>query len=271
MTPHRPEHLELCAGLAIGALDEADRAALEAHLASGCPECEAELRRLATSVSLLAAAAPPLAPPAALRARVLAAARAEARAGSAPARAARVLPLAPQRRRSYAAWVWAVAAAGLAVSGWFAWNTADRLQRELASSRDALARAERALAEERRWSALLDSPQARTVSLTPTPQGTAIMRARAIYDPATRRAVIVFENVSAPAGSDYQLWALQGAGVSSLGLIRADAAGRAIIRLENAGDPATLGGFAVSLEQAGGSPKPDAPTGPVVMAGKFGG
>jgi anti-sigma-K factor RskA len=60
-------------------------------------------------------------------------------------------------------------------------------------------------------------------------------------------------------------------GVASLGLIKADAQGRATVRLENLGAQGTLGGFAISLEPEGGSPNPRAPSGPVVMAGKFGG
>ena len=96
------------------------------------------------------------------------------------------------------------------------------------------------------------------------------MSARATYDPASRRAVIVFENITVPSGKDLELWALRGAGVASLGLIHPDENGRAVLRLEDVGDPAELAGFAVSLEAAGGSPSKTAPGGPVVMAGKFG-
>ena len=265
MSAHRIEHLDMCAALALGVLGDAERAELEAHLDSGCPECAEALAREMASVRLLAASAPPLAPPAALRARVLVAAAREGREG---APAGRVIPLQP-RPRPVATWAWAVAAVALAVAGAFAWNDAGRLRRELETTRDRLARAERDLSEERAWASLTDSPGVRAVSLTPTPQGTAIMRARATYDPSSHRAVIAFENVSLPPGHDYQLWALRGTAVASLGVIHADAAGRAIVRVPDAGDPATLGGFAVSLEREGGSSNPAAPEGPVVMAGTF--
>jgi anti-sigma-K factor RskA len=267
VTAHRAEHLELCAGYALGALDPADRAALEAHLEGGCPECEAELHRLAGAVRRLAASAPPRPQPAALRARVLAAA-AETAPGRSPS--PRPLPLPRPRRRSSAHWAWAALAAAFAIATALAWTTAERLRGELATTRTKLDGAQRALADARRWMALLDSPTARTVSLTPTPQGLGLMRARATFDPATHRAVIVFENVATPAASDFQLWALRSGGVASLGLVRADAAGRAIVRIEDAGDPTALAGFAVSLERLGGSPRSDAPEGPVVLAGKFG-
>jgi anti-sigma-K factor RskA len=102
-----------------------------------------------------------------------------------------------------------------------------------------------------------------------TPQGERALRARATYDPATRSAVVVFENLKAPSGRDYQLWALHGATPRSLGVIKTDARGRAVMRLDNAGNPATLAAFAVSLEPAGGSRNPAGPSGPVVMLGKL--
>jgi anti-sigma-K factor RskA len=273
VTAHRAEHLELCAGWALGCLDEADREAIEAHLAGACPECESELEALQGGVRRLAACVGPVAPPAALRPRTLAAAAAEPRdaAETSPPGRGRAILRGPRPRVSYAPWAWAAAAAVLAVAGFFAFRSAERLRNELAVTRVALENSAREAAEARRWAALLESPTARTVLMTPTPQGLAILRARALYDPGSRRAVIVFENIAAPAGTDYQLWALRGAGVASLGLVHADAAGRAIVRLEDAGDPATLAGFAVSLERAGGSSKSDAPEGPVVLAGKFGG
>jgi anti-sigma-K factor RskA len=90
------------------------------------------------------------------------------------------------------------------------------------------------------------------------------------YDPATRRALVTCENFTAPAGHDYELWAIRASGPESLGLVRADTGGRAQIRIPDAGDPATLGAFAVSLEARGGAPTPHAPAGPVVMVGKLG-
>ena len=168
-------------------------------------------------------------------------------------------------------WAWAAAAAALAIANLLTANTASRLKRELESNRSRLVEIEEQLAEERHWISVLSSPEAKMAELAITPDGVAALRARATYDPNTRSAVVVFENFAAPEGKDYQLWALQGAGVESLGLIQADPNGRALLRLENVGDPALLAGFAVSLEPKGGSPYPDKPTGPVVMAGKFGG
>jgi anti-sigma-K factor RskA len=268
VSAHREEHLEACAAYALGSLDAAERAEFERHLAEGCPQCEAELERLSGAVSLLAASAPPVAPPAALRERVLAAARAEGRGPG--VESVPPIPRLPRRGRSAATWAWAAAAVVLAVSTGVTWRVRERLDHELAASREQIRQLERQLADERSWAALLDSPTTSVVQLSMTPQGTAVLRAHAIYDPGSRRAVLVFDNLVTPPDSDYQLWGVHKSGPLSLGLIRADANGRAIIRVEDTGDPTTLAAFAVSLEREGGAPTATAPAGPVVMVGKLG-
>jgi anti-sigma-K factor RskA len=288
MSRHSEAMLELCAGYVLGILDDAERRVLEQHLAEGCPECEAELKRLGEGATLLAASAPPVAPPASLGPRVLELVRREGHKASGDgARApeagtarggAHVIPMPPRQRASLTTWAWAAAAAVLAVTSIVMWRQTVTLQDQVTAARTALkdsqqqlADQQQRLADERRWSALLDNGTARVVDMSLTPAGKGILRARAIYDPEARRAVIVFSNFTPPAGSDYQLWALRDGKPASLGLIHADATGRAIIRLPDTGDPASLGAFAVSLEKAGGSSSETAPEGPVVMVGKVGG
>ena len=280
MSVHREEYLDLCAALALGALDDPDSSGLEQHLAEGCSECEAELKRLADAAVLLAAAAPPVAPPPALKVRVLERVRAEgARAPSrAEADATRVIPMRPRRQASISTWGWAAAAAVLAVTSIVTWRASERLRGELVSAqqqleaqRQQLAEKQQQLDEAQRWSALLEGEGTRVVDLQLTPQGSAILRARAVYDPRTHRAVIVFTNFTPPSGADYQLWALRGGHPESLGLIRSDATGRAVVKLPDLGDATGLDAFAVSLEKTGGSTSPAGPEGPVVMVGKLGG
>ena len=281
MSEHRDDYLDLCAGYALGALDDADRRRLEAHLAEGCAECEAALTDFSDSVVQLARSAPEAEPSPALRARVLDAARAEGAgsepsagraegAGSEPsAGRGRVIQMEP-RRAPWLAWSWAAAAAFLAIATAVLWNQGESLRTDLADTSRSLKEARQKLDADRSLIAVLSAPGARVAEMQITPAGVKELRARATYDPRTRSAVIVFENFTAPSGHDYQLWALRGAGVASLGVIKPNSSGRAILEVADAGDPSVLAGFAVSLEPAGGSPFPDKPTGPVVMAGKFG-
>jgi len=274
VSQHREEHLDLCAGYALGSLDDADRRTLEAHLREGCPICAAELTRFESGAALWAGSAPPMRAPSALRKRVLDAVRAEAAATparrGADARAIRPAPPV-DRRGSWMTWGLAAAACLGAVFGALEWRNATLRGRELAAAREELARLNAQLEDERRWAAVLTAPRAVTVQLAATPDGAPNLGARATYDPETRRALVVFSNFAAPTGNDYQLWAILKSGPSSLGLIRADSTGHAVVRLADAGDPASLAAFAVSLEKEGGAPTTTAPAGPVVMVGKLGG
>lgn len=95
---------DLVAGYALDALDENERRAFEAHLAT-CEHCREELDALAASTLALAFGAPPAAPPAELRGRLLTAARAGRES---------VIPLRP--RWAYPALATAVAASAAAVA-----------------------------------------------------------------------------------------------------------------------------------------------------------
>ena len=277
MSEHREEHIDLCAAYSLGTLGEADRERLDQHLAGGCGPCEAALAEFSAAMVLLAASAPLARPSADLRARVLSAVSEASQVTPEEeeeevAPPGRVIELRPRRRTlAWAAWIPAAAAIALAVTSAVLWNRVGRLEGELETRQRQLADLSSRLAEEQRLNEVLSAPGAKVAVLEITPQGEQALRARATFDPATRRAVVIVENFKAPSGHDYQLWAIRGATPASLGVIKTDDTGRAVLRLENVGDPATLNAFAVSLEPAGGSPNPLAPTGPVVMLGKLGG
>jgi anti-sigma-K factor RskA len=264
--PHRDEFLELSAGYALGNLTETEQKTLEAHLEEGCPTCEVEIDRLGRGVWAFASATPRLLEPSSMRGRVLGAVRTEPgrREGKrAP------LPLPRRRVAPVIAWVAAAAAIVVAAFGWMEWRAVSRLEGELASARDEVSKLKQEIETEREWAAVLAAPQARVIELKPTPDGSPQLHARVAYDPASRRAVVAVSDLVTPPGKDYQLWAITKSGPASLGLVRTDSSGRAMIRLPNAADPFTLAAFAVSLEEAGGAPTTTAPAGPVVMVGKI--
>ena len=99
---------------AIGSLDAAERAALEAHLSEGCPECAKALEQARWLVSQLAYLAPSAEPSDMLKGRLLQAVRADA------AGAATVPPAA--RGNTTPGWLWAAVAALLLFSVYSAWN-----------------------------------------------------------------------------------------------------------------------------------------------------
>ncbi len=277
MSRHRDEHLDLCTSHVLGVLDDASRAELEAHLATGCEVCQAELRALSGGAIVLALSVAQHRAPAGVRERVLAAVQAEAAAAprdssASPAdgsEAGRVITLPDRPRRSVAAWGWAAAAVVLAVSGMFAWQRGEDTARQLAQSRAQSAELQKTLEEERRWAALLESPGTRVVRLAVTPDGDSTLAAQVLFDPASRRAIVVAQRFTLPADRDYELWAITAGGPTSLGVVRADANGRAVVRLENVGGVEAVAAFALSLEASGGSPDHHKPSGPVVMLGRI--
>ncbi len=268
MSTHREEHIELCAGQALGSLDPADQRELDAHLAAGCAECEAALRDFSAATVALAASSPAATPSPALRARVMDAIAAEGAAGDGRAR---VIPLEPRRASRWATWTFAAAAAAFAVTSAVLWKDAGELRTALDERQRQIADLSTRLTEERELNQVLSAPGARVAVLEMTPAGEQALKARATYDPATRSAVLVFDNFTPPAGKDYELWAIRGAAPASLGVIQVDESGHAVVKLSDVGDPSTLNAFAVSLENKGGSGNPTAPGGPVVMLGKLSG
>jgi hypothetical protein len=111
---------ELIEAYALGALDEQDRAALEAHLATGCAECAKALEEARWLTSQLAYLAPPAQPSDMLKARLLQKVRAEANTAKTTASSRTNVPY----------WLWAGVAALLLVTLYSTWD-ARRLQKEI--------------------------------------------------------------------------------------------------------------------------------------------
>ena len=105
---------ELIEAYALGSLDSADRALIEAHLASGCTECAKALEEARWLVSQLAHLAPAAEPSDMLKGRLLQTVRAEAAAG--PVRQETV------RGAAIPWWLWIGVAALLLFSVYSAWN-----------------------------------------------------------------------------------------------------------------------------------------------------
>jgi anti-sigma-K factor RskA len=114
---------ELIEAFALGALDASERAALEAHLAAGCPDCAKALEEARWLVSQLAYLAPPAEPSEMLRARVLRIVRSEGPG------ARSVESKAPSTSIPY--WMWVGVAALLLFSLYSTWD-ARKLQQEVA-------------------------------------------------------------------------------------------------------------------------------------------
>ena len=103
----------LIAAVALGAATEQERADVERHAAT-CPDCRAELDGLRAATAGLALDVPQLDPPPALKRRVMAAVRDDARRRATPATA--------RPRRRLALWPAIAAALAIVAIGLLAWN-----------------------------------------------------------------------------------------------------------------------------------------------------
>jgi anti-sigma-K factor RskA len=226
--------------------------------------CAREVRELRQVAGLLALTAPGLAPPPALRARILSDARAvrplstrtspPAPAGAPPDTAA----AAPRRARQIVPWLAAAAAVIVAIGLGQRWrgerDARVAAEQGLASARAALDSTGLALAGRDSLIATLVAPDVQAVSVTgagPSPS------ARYFLDRRARRVIIAASSLPPAApGRTYQLWGIEtGKPPVSLGTFDTDASGRALASLPLPSG-LNIAVTAVTDEPAGGSPQP---------------
>jgi len=247
---------EIAALFAAGTLDPPERLAAEQHLAEAAHDgCFDALHRATETWHAVGRSLPPMRPDARVWQGI--AGRIEEKP-----RAAAV--------RTWAGWAVAAALA-LAVAGiQGARIRAERRASELASAsaeRDQCARdlsqARGEAALQREALALLALPSTQVVALAPQGTGSTI-NARALVNLGSREAVLYAAGPPAPQGKDYELWIIRGDKKVPAGLLRTQAAGAILARI----DPALLGerpdALAVTVESAGGAPQP---LGPIVLVG----
>lgn len=263
-----PDLHHLCGAYAVDALDDTERASFEQHLA-GCPDCRAEVAELSGAAHQLAALTE-TAPPPAVREAVLrgitrvrplppladpatASASADPRGPGTgmtdPATTPDAVPsldephrrpggtVVPLRRRASTWFAAAAAAAAIVVGGvaWGPWSQPASPMDQVVSAADAA-----------------------RVSQT---KGS--MTAELAYSRRLGKGAITVEGLPpAPSGKAYQLWYVGADGVArSAGLMTADARGRGSMLLQ--GDPGKAAAVGMTVEPAGGSPRPT--TDPLVV------
>jgi anti-sigma-K factor RskA len=236
---------ETAAAYVLDALDAAERQEFEALLARS-EEARRDVAELKQVVSLLAYAAPPVAPPPALRDRVLAEAR-------------RVRPIGTAQKPNERRWRASLIAPYLALAASIAGMVV--LGGRYVAERDA--RAALAVASDTLRQALasrdviinaLLAPEVATLKLSATDRPPS---ARMYWNRATGQVILAtFQLPPAPQGRTYQLWGIPKDGAPvSLGTFDTSPTGegRHVI---TAPSGLTIAVGAVTEEPAGGSPQP---------------
>ncbi|MFI8386975.1 anti-sigma factor domain-containing protein [Streptomyces sp. NPDC085540] len=238
MNQHRSDSHALTAAYALNALDSGEREPFTDHIAR-CEECRLEVAGFqATAARLAAAVAQP--PPAAMKQRTLAAVE-----GVRQLPPRRSTPLSPAplggalRRKAGLFAVAASVAAAALFAGLAAWQNQESRHYE-----------QQARQVEQRLddvSTVLAAPDARTAHGR-TSNGAA---ATVVSSAMRNKAVFTAGGLPAPvAGTTYQLWLDHDGTMSPAGFIHRD--GTVLVE----GDTADAGAIGLTLEPAGGSPRP---------------
>ena len=251
---------ELMEAYALGALDPEERAALETHLATGCPECAKAVEEARWLVSQLAYAAPEAAPSDMLKGRLMQTVRAEAQSHS------EAKPHVMPARSIIPFWLWAAVAALLVFSLYSTWNMR-RLQDEIRQANDRAAallqqrqKAEQQLAAAKREAMILMDPSSVKVSLAG--QNAEGPHLEAICH-SQLGIVVMGENIPMPSPHHvFQLWFIPkapGAKPMPSMMTWPDANGKFVMLVSNPPESMeATKALAITEEPEGGSPWPTA-------------
>jgi anti-sigma-K factor RskA len=257
---------ELLEAYALGALDAPERSALEAHLATKCPECTTALAEARWLVSQLAYSAPEAAPSALLRGRLMKIVGEEAASKEATQKYSIRSTQTPLRtfKPTVPYWMWAAVAALLVVALYSTWD-ARRLSDEM---RDINARAmaelnsrekiEEELGAVRREAVILADPASVKIALA---TGEANARPLQAAWHAQLGIVVSGQKIPPPPGQRVlQLWLIpKAAGAKPVPsqVVRPDENGNFVLLVSNPPElMADTKALAVTEEPAGGSPQP---------------
>jgi anti-sigma-K factor RskA len=255
---------EDAAAYALGSLDAEAQAAFERLLASDA-SLGADVEAYRRVAGVLALAAPPAAPPAALRARVMTSEEAVHRISDAHLASSNAVRVSAPPVRRLRALPWLAVAASLA----WAIVATRNAERERADHLAVMARNDSLRAHVASLDsvvAVLLAPEVETVSMSATG---APPRARMYWDPASGQVVLAAHRLPpAGQGRTYQLWGIPaGQSPVSLGTFNTDSSGTIQVSF-TVPSGVTISVAAVTEEPAGGSPQP---TTPPFLVGTFGG
>ncbi|MDL2335474.1 MAG: anti-sigma factor [Chloroflexota bacterium] len=251
------EATELAGLYVLDALEPAERALVDAHLAT-CTEAHAEFMEVGGVVPALATLAEPVAAPDSLKAKVMADYRAGAGVAAPqpapfsrrsvirpPASVVQAPVPVPGLRPSRPSWLgWAAAAAAvllLVVTAGWAYTAQSRADAE-AHRAQVLAQAIN----------IMSSPRSLSAVMHGAAQADGA-RGFAAIDRSGVGYLVLVDLPAAPAGQAYQAWYITGNQPTSAGLLSLEDGGFAVLNLSMQG---TVDQVALTLEPAGGSAQP---------------
>lgn len=256
------------AAYCLGALDSEEKKILEAHLESGCPECEAILSEMQNVVTALPFSAPEQSPPSHVKEQILASIQEKQASATSviaemtPGIEERTVRLLERAKRSWMRVSLALSFAIVVIVVSLGWYT-NALQKKIKVLENQMLISDRLVRElqtelinKERIIKIVNSPDIRIVDLkgletAPSSKG------KVFWDPVQHKAIFYAFNLpQPPSDKDYQLWILRGNQPIDAGVFSTDAEGAAVSTIDTIADSANLSAFAVTLEPKGGVPRP---------------
>src|SRR5262245_32162950 len=254
------EYLEYLAGYALGALTPAEQKKMEEHLRAGCDLCEPELRILNATVERLPNAIPSVSMPDGLKGRVRSRLEKE---GLLEAETKPVLSGKEQRFH----WLATAAILAAALAAGLYWNAHQKLTEEakvVAQKEAQIAAMEETLKKKDAEISWLRDPGVQLALLTGLAEASHA-RGKMIWHPTEHKGIFYVESLpQLEQTKAYQLWVIGAHGPVSAGVFDTDKRGAAVVtisRIQGSVDGSLQ--FAVTIERAGGVPKPT--TNPILI------
>jgi anti-sigma-K factor RskA len=257
MATEHQNWLELGEIYALGALDGRDLNEFEAHLASGCPICEAYVRETRETLILLHKSLNPEVPSAALKAHVL--------QRIAPPIAA---PATEGKGSSFSRnwWGLGIGAFATAAVAFVLTSNLNHTKSELEKTKAQLAAAQTESAQKDEQLQLLASPDIRLVDLKGLEAAPAA-QAKFFWNPTARQGILLAKGLpKTSADKAYELWGIAGDEPVPAGVFSVDELGQAKFHMPALAQGKNFDKFAITVEPAAGVPKP---TGPMVLLGSL--
>jgi anti-sigma-K factor RskA len=260
-TEERHAQLELCIPYVFGRLNPGNRKQFEAHLATGCEQCRAELAGLYEATALLPLLLRQEAPPTGVRQRLL------GRISSKRTEQPRTERPQQQQQREKAAipslrperpwYLYASIVVGILVIIALI-IFVNQLIGTTGSQEKKISELQSELQQVQEAVGLLQAERVEMLSLTSVVPGTT-MYGKVLWDPAKRNALLQTSNLPAqPEGQQYQLWILKEKKQYSVGVFDAINGKSNTLTMMPlpVGDTKEIEGFSVTLEPKGGSSQP---------------
>jgi len=237
----------------LSALDGDELIQFEAHLGSGCPVCEGQVGETRESLASLAQSLAPLTPPSQVKGRLL--------HQISPEVAPSIREDAKPRSFTWGISAGAFAAAGLLITmTWSLYATRQelqRLQKDVASIQAGSILHETGIE-------FLSDPHARSVhlkGLAPSPGAVGHF----LWNPESRKGILITQGLPKNAPDKvYELWAIAGDEPVPVGTFSVEDKPHTLLKIPSLPQGKSFDKFAVTLEPAGGVPKP---TGPMHLLG----